>query len=268
MLIADRMPTMLSLFTMPKAFTGVFDLVQRNAILSWTKLRPHCEILLCGDDQGTVEMAAEIGAKHVPGIPRNSRGTPLVSGLFEEAHRAADNQVMGYVNADIILMSDFMEAVQSVTAARSRFLLVGQRRDIALSEAISFDADWERRYRQLGISTGRYYPGIDYFVYPKGLWGDIPPFALGRYYWDNWFPYAARLRKAPVIDATQMVLALHQEHPIGADLAESAEARENAALLGPGYNRFTTFEATHQLTRIGILPRCRSCYPVCACKPE
>jgi len=27
---------------------------------------------------------------------------------------------------------------------------------------------------------------IDYFVYPKGIMGDIPPFAVGRPGWDIW----------------------------------------------------------------------------------
>jgi hypothetical protein len=257
---------MISLFTMPKPFKGIFDIIQRNAILSWSKLGPDCEIILCGDEIGIAEMAAEIGAKYLPTIARNRHGTPLVNDLFERAERSAKNDLIGYVNTDIILMSDFMRAVRTIGAARSRCLLIGQRRNVIVNEPIVFDQNWEDRYRDLGIALGEFYPGIDYFVYPKGLWNEIPPFALGRLYWDNWFPYAARFRKAPVVDGTQVILALHQEHPTNPDLVDSSEARKNAAWLGPGYTRFTTYEATHQLTPHGIMPRCRSCHPICVCK--
>jgi len=37
---------MLTLFTIPKAFQGHTGVIQRNAIRSWTLLRPECEIIL------------------------------------------------------------------------------------------------------------------------------------------------------------------------------------------------------------------------------
>jgi len=257
---------MLTIFAMPRRFDGVFSLIQKNAITSWTRLRPICEIVLFGNEDGTAELAREFGLRHVPSVVCNSYGTPLVNDLFEQAERVAAGKFLAYVNADIILMSDFMEAVQRVAQVCERFLLVGQRRNIDLTEPINFNEEWEGRYRQLAFNTGKLYPGIDYFVYPATLWGKIPQFALGRYYWDNWFLYAARLRKAPVIDATQRVLALHQNHPVREELIDGPESKDNLMLIGGGYNLFTTYDATHQLTGSGVVSRCRSCYPVCTCK--
>ena len=257
---------MLTIFAIPKRFNGVFSLIQKNAITSWTRLYPACEVILFGNEDGTAEFARELDVQHVPSVACNSQGTPLVNDLFEQAGRIAASKFLAYVNTDIILMRDFMEAVQSVTEVRTRFLLVGQRRNVNITEPIDFSGEWEARYRQLGLDTGTLYPGIDYFVYPATLWGKIPPFSLGRYYWDNWFLYAARLRKAPVIDATQRVLALHQNHPIREELIAGPESKENLMLMGGGYNLFTTYDATHQLTGSGIVSRCRSCYPMCACK--
>jgi hypothetical protein len=259
---------MLTIFAMPRAFEGPFDLIQRNAIISWTRLQPKCDIVLFGNDRGTPELAAELGLRHFPDVACNSHGTPLVSDLFEQAERAASADVLAYVNADIILLSDFMEALHVVRRDCKRFLLVGQRRNINLANAIDFNGNWEQRYRELGLKTGTLYPGIDYFVYPRQFWSGIPAFALGRYHWDNWFLYAARLRKAPVIDATQRVLALHQNHPVREDLIHGPESKQNSVLLGAAWNRFTTYDVTHQLTSSGLIPRCRSCYPMCSCKPH
>jgi len=54
--------------------------------------------------------------------------------------------------------------------------------------------------------------GLDYFIFPCGLFRDIPPFAVGRPAWDNWLVYKARSLGLPVIDATKMVTAIHQNH--------------------------------------------------------
>ena len=52
---------MLTLFTIPKAFVGHIGDIQRNAIKSWTLLRPKCEVILLADDSGTSEVAEELG---------------------------------------------------------------------------------------------------------------------------------------------------------------------------------------------------------------
>jgi hypothetical protein len=99
--------------------------------------------------------------------------------------------------------------------------------------------------------------GLDYFVFSRGLWPAIPPFAIGRSVWDNWLVYGARARGAPVIDATAMVMAVHQAHdythvPDGAQAVwNGPEARRNQELLGGDHHFFTVEDATHALTPSG-----------------
>ena len=62
---------MLTIFAIPKAFKGHVDIIQRNALKSWTLLQPQCEIILCGDDPGVAEVAGDFGAEHLPDIERN-----------------------------------------------------------------------------------------------------------------------------------------------------------------------------------------------------
>ena len=42
---------MLSLFSIPKPFTGYLGTIQHNALGSWTRL--GCEVVLFGDDDGS-----------------------------------------------------------------------------------------------------------------------------------------------------------------------------------------------------------------------
>src|SRR5690242_2551814 len=114
---------MLTIFAVPKPFRGHIGVIQRNAIRSWTLLQPACEIILVGNEEGIAETAAEFGLQHVVNVARNTFGTPLVSDIFKQAERLSSRNLFCYVNSDIILMSDLMEAIQRVKQ-KSRFLLV------------------------------------------------------------------------------------------------------------------------------------------------
>jgi len=82
--------------------------------LSWKKLHPRCQVILLGDDAGTRQVAEEYGVEHYPQVERNHYGTPLVNSVFEIAARISENSIICYVNADMILMSDFLPAVEMV----------------------------------------------------------------------------------------------------------------------------------------------------------
>src|SRR5689334_9849593 len=205
---------MLTIFAVPKPFRGHISVIQRNAIRSWTLLQPACEIILIGNEEGIAETAAEFGLQHVVNVARNKFGTPLVSDIFKQAEQLSQSSLFCYVNSDIILMSDFTRAVQRVAALKSRFLLVGHRWNLDLKDPLDFESEWEEKLRirakQFGILAGA--SSIDYFVFPRGSLGEIPPFAIGRPNWDNWMLYRARSLRAPLIDATPVVMAVHQNH--------------------------------------------------------
>lgn len=251
---------MMTLFTTAKPFRGHSAIIQRNAIQSWIRLRPKCEVVLFGDEEGTAEIAGEFGLCHIPDVARNEYGTPLLSAMFDTAQQVASHSILCYVNADIILMSDFMQAVEQVVHHKRCFLMVGQRWDVNLNQSWDFSRpDWESRMREYVRTRGSLHPpyGIDYFVFPHGLWGDIPPFAIARTAFDNWLIYAARNRGAAVIDATRAVMAVHQNHAhvfegtkwVGT--REYPEAKRNLEIAGGYRYAFTLQDATHILTSKG-----------------
>ncbi len=207
---------MLTLFTLPKPFDGPIDILQRNAIASWTRLRPECEIILIGNEKGTADAAREFGVIHIDHIDRNEHGTPLLNSVFTPAEQAASHPFVCYVNTDIILMSDFMAVMQKFAAnCQQKFLLVGMRWNLDLTELLDFnDPEWESKLRLYLKEHGSLHniAGLDYFAYPKGLFGPIPPFAIGRCVWDNWLLWKALDRGSAVVDLSQCVTIIHQNH--------------------------------------------------------
>ncbi len=248
---------------MPRAFRGHLGIIQRNAIQSWLQLRPACEVILFGDDAGTAEIAGEFNIRHVPQVKRNAYGTPLLNDLLHEAERVARYPWLCYANADIVLMADFLLAVRHVIDCEPRCLMICRRWDMDLSERLDFHPGWERELNARVAQTGRRRPhtAIDCFVFPGGLWEDIPALALGRGMWDNWLIYGARARRVPVIDLSDAVLAVHQNHDYAhqphdvkteAEVWLTEEARQNWDLGGGYAHAFSVLDATHVLTPRGL----------------
>jgi hypothetical protein len=252
---------MLTIFTIPKPFHGHIDIIQRNAIQSWTRLRPACEIVLCGDDAGVEEIAAEFKAKHIRNIARNEYGTPLLNSVFDQVQETASHRLLCYLNADIILLSDFMKAVGRIRF--QRFLMVGQRANIILEAPCDFESpDWEERLRGHVFEHGVIAPPIyiDYFVFPRdNALTELPPFAVGRPGWDNWFVYHARKLGIPVIDATRAVTVIHQTHDYShvpqrrGNLWDGPEADRNRELVGGWQHTFSILDATYVMTSKALL---------------
>ncbi len=265
---------MLTVFAVPKPFRDHIGMIQWNAIASWTRLHPDAEVILFGEEDGTAAAAEALGATHIPDVARNQYGTPLVSDLFAKAAAASRQPVLAYVNADIILMQDFVRAVQAVARVAPRFLITGRRQDIVVTRPLNFASPWEQSLKQQVIQEARSTGGLDVFAFPKRLWGWIPPFAVGRGFWDTWPPYGARLRKAIVVDVTPSVTIVHQNHDYAhqrggkAESYGGSEALDNLALISSLQHCFLTTEATHVLDDTGLRVRCRSCHPVCVCRPS
>jgi len=59
---------LLTIFSIPKAFAGHNGIIQNNAIQSWVRLSPACQVILFGDDPGVAEAARRFGVVHVPDI--------------------------------------------------------------------------------------------------------------------------------------------------------------------------------------------------------
>ncbi len=230
----------LTLFTAPKPFTNPhISLIQRNAIQSWCALGADVQVILVGHEAGMAELAQEISILQLPGVACNEKGTPLISSIFELARTASPSPLLAYVNADVMILPDFLAAARLASAQPRPFLIVGQRWDLDVREPVSFGPGWDQTLQRRVAQSGRLHPpsGSDYFIYPRDCFTDLPPFAVGRAGWDNWMIYAARKQGWRVIDASQAITAIHQDHdyshlPGGQPHYHLPESNHNAALAG------------------------------------
>lgn len=251
---------MLTIFSTPKPFVGHNNIIQRNAIKSWTLLHPDIEIILFGEEEGAAEVCKEYNIRHEPVVRRSPSGVPYLNHIFEEAQRMASHPVTCYVNCDVVLMSDFSAAVSAISAKHQRFLMIGQRWETPITQVCSFSGptwqvDLQKFAREHGRPAGPH--SIDYFVFPRGLYDRLPPLIVGRGWWDHWMVWKARNLGAAVVDATATVMAIHQSHDYshypGGLVAtfQGEEALENIRLAGGRRHLCTLLHATHRLTSQG-----------------
>lgn len=203
---------MLTLFTTCKPFEGLARIVQTNTLRSWTLLRPRPEIIVYGSEGR--EMAQALGLTCQARVRRES-SLPLIPALFEKAQASACHDILAYANADVMLMSDFVEAARRVAGRFAEFLIVGQRRDIGVDYLLDFRDGWEDSTRKYALRFGRLHDaaGIDYFIFRKNMYRDMPAFVVGQPAWDNWLLDHTLQRNIPVVDATGTIFAVHQDHP-------------------------------------------------------
>jgi hypothetical protein len=257
--------SLITLFSAPKPFTDPhIATIQLNAIKSWTLL-PDIEIILLGEEAGLAEAARELSIKHIPWVKRNQSATPLISSMFQVARENSHSDLLCIINADMILMSDFVEAAmesRSLLLGRrmqavglQNFVLLSQRWDLDITTPMDFTPGWERQLESNVRTQGRLHrpAGSDFFLFPKTCYIDVPDFAIGRAGWDNWMIYKARKEKWPVIDCTPSVMIVHQNHdyshlPGGKSHHEHPDTNENIRLAGgQAVIRYTILDSTHRL---------------------
>lgn len=251
---------MITIFTNPRPFKGPFDAIQRNAIESWKRLVPSCQIILFEDEEGiTSKVAKELGVECVIDVKRNEFGTPLLSDVFRRAREMARNKVIAQVNTDIILMKGFLEAVKKVeeTTEGRNFFMTGRRWNLNVDGPVKFgEFDWEQKLREKVKKEGKMhgFSGMDYWVFPKTFNFNPPSFNIGRPGMDSWLIYRARAEKVPVIDATLMVDIIHQNHnyPQKKKPFFEVEKKRNIELAGGSLNLMTLLDANWILTPEGL----------------
>ena len=253
---------MLTFFTTAKPFKGHIGVIQRNALMSWKLLHPDAEVILFGDEEGAEQVCRELGLRHEPFGEQGAEKMRRADFMFNRAQEIGRNGIFCYANCDIILMADFRRALERVSGALPKFLMVGRRWDTDIREPIDFrDEKWadQVRWRALEARGQRDEWYIDYFVFSRGMYGeDFPGLVVGRTSWDNWTVWKALEDKRPVVDASKGVIAVHQNHdyshhPQGKQgVWGDEEARRNLERGGGWKHMRTIADATLVLRSEGL----------------
>ena len=246
---------LITLFTAPKPFTDPhIAMIQRNTLSNWRALGEDVQVVVIGDESGIAEVCRELGLVHQPDVHCNAMGTPLIRSIFDLAREVNQSPYLAYANADILFLPELMTAVRGLGSQKDQFLGVGQRWDLDVEQPISFTGSWADQLRQHAREEGELHgqTGSDYFIYPRQCFREIPDFAVGRAGWDNWMIFRGRWQHWPVVDLTDSLTVVHQNHgyghlPGGVIHYHQPETQENVRVGGGRRTIFKLMDATHEM---------------------
>ncbi len=212
----------ITFFTTCKPFKGEANILQRNALRSWSAL--GVPIIICGTEEGVKEACSEFGAQQIASIEYNKRGTPLIRSIFSEAEEKAVTPFLAYLNADILVQPNMLKTMLTVTknyenASRS-LLMTSRRRNIPLGEELQgasqkIQHNLDTLDEQYGVWDQS--NAIDLFLFSRGLFDEIIPLVVGHMQWDNWLLWKAQKCGADIVDVSLEAALLHPIHGYQSD---------------------------------------------------
>lgn len=253
----------ITFFAIPKSFKGNTAIHQENSLKSLQFTNPGSQIVIYGQEEGIADFCSNNGFQNREITSFSSIGTPILKDVFEDIQKISKFDTIVYLNSDIIILSDIKKIVQQVEF--SQFLIIGKRTNVDVDETVDFSQEnWHERLRLFAREHGEQgsLAEIDYFIFKKGSLNDMPPFAVGRAGWDNWMIYHYKKElNYPVIDATDYLVALHQNHDYGhikmgtGEKYEGAESDYNRKLIGEWSKFYSINDADYKFTSSGNIKR-------------
>jgi len=184
-----------------------------------------------------------LGIIHVPDIDHSPQGIPFFGAIAESAAIHGKHDIQCYINCDILIGKNFIEAVQNIR--HEKYLIIGQR--INLAEGVSFnvtDPDYLIRLKMLARAGKAFlHPssGSDYFVFRRGMWEGLQPVVIGRGGYDNALINHCLRKSIPVIDASFDIKIFHPVHDYNhiqggkTEVFGGSEAKKNIGSLATAY---------------------------------
>ena len=171
----------LTFFTSLKPSSGRAEVIQTQSLRNWHDVFDGADIL---EFEGPI---APFGK------------------MVRDVEAGSDSDLLMYANSDILFdKRQVANLWQSMAAKKSTiiegdFLLTGQRIDIL--------EDGSKRLHRPS--------GMDYFVFRRGMFHDLPETKMGRAYCDNALVSYCLRRNIPVIDTSFALRVEHQFHDYG-----------------------------------------------------
>lgn len=200
----------------PKQFVSPWAEIQERAIRSWLAVDVESEVCLVAP-ASDIETVPEGLVRHAIVAKENAISKlPFFQDIMEAAYEVSDADVFCYLNCDIILPSNF--GGPELAQLSGKFMVIGSRWDVM--EDVLYPDDTSESgivdFLKTHVSRGEVLlhapTGIDYFMFPRGLFNQLRPLVVGRGGYDSALLAFCMRQKIQMVDATESYPILHQFH--------------------------------------------------------
>ena len=224
---------LVTMFTTPYHSDGTQKTrIQHNAIVALAAL-PRVRVVLFTTDPEWKRLAEAVGAAVYTQFDTAIGTVPVLRDMFTRVLDTSTTPLVGFVNGDILLSTDFVETLEAVHAATedgrltNRTMVVGRRYNIDetvaggawLSAPATVDSvktlhgRFVEGHKQAGKQLKPFTPlSADYFIVSRTAFDwqrEIPPFVIARIRFDNWLMQHGLEAGVDVVDATATVIGVH-----------------------------------------------------------
>ncbi|KAJ6249047.1 hypothetical protein M0813_00206 [Anaeramoeba flamelloides] len=140
----------------------------------------------------------------------NEFGTPLLREIFRDLESLTKYKVFCMLNPKLVFTSSFPKTIKSSYDHFGKFLAVGNSH--LIPKKFKYNQNKiGNDYWQVSLLDKLDQSGVtlqspttkEYFIFSKSLFSEIPGFAFGRKYWEDWLFQTAILRSEFVIDLSE-----------------------------------------------------------------
>ena len=213
----NSMNKLISLVTAFKKFQGNYDRIQKSAMFSWAAndlqvVIPNNEVDVKGACAGFSNIAIIEGVKRGRELGFATQA-PIFKGLIEKALPVMDTPMVGFLNADIILLEDFSKKIEQILNKYGYDIFItGFRSDVQLNYYVNDEIS----YKRIQAEPRTLFLGSDIFITSKFIWRSLisgmPEFIMGRCCLSEWLWMQAHIKKLKKYNCTNFLPVLHPVH--------------------------------------------------------
>jgi hypothetical protein len=195
-----------------------------NAINSWLELVPPENVLIFAKEKSSCDYVDQqfngVRCLLQSSCIEQKYELSMINCVWDRAILESKTQFMNFLHPEIVIMRDFLDTFSHVTQNMDEFfVMVGERKDIALHDVIDFRNGDELKQLDKISEDAEYYQerfAVDYFIFPTDIFVKtgivFPSFIAEMPRWQNWLLSEFILsERVVVIDATTSITALRLE---------------------------------------------------------
>lgn len=196
--------------------TEKIQTMQMNSLRSWIALEQEKEIYVFNRNDSVKEMCKNLKVTIVEEYESSSHSDiPTWRTMRNFASKISnDDDVIVWVNSDVMFNNSLIKTIQGVVQSNNEnFVLVGQKYD--WSNFYDLENNFDLSSLSPLAKHGEY--AIDYFIFKKQLFENVPEFFIARQKFDN-FLLTKAIKEYFAIDCTNTLLCVHHRHDYGPEI--------------------------------------------------
>lgn len=212
--------------TTTKPFNDVFGFRQVNSITSWIKLKNiETEVYVFTEED--IKKHFDESVRDFVNIVNDFEKSedsriPTFRSMWDFgcSKIKSENDLVCYLNSDILITSSFSETVNSILQQikDKKFGIFGQRVDWSRPQVIDFNShNWDQILTEKEKDNLTLHPacGADFFIGNKNTLGELPFFYVGRPNYDRWLVKQIIDKCDFSIDISKTATLIHHDHGYG-----------------------------------------------------